>query len=340
MSARAVTAEVRPPLLIALAVLLAALLAAALLHLLFGTRQIGVPAVVDALLAFDRDDFDHQVLLRFRLPRLLAAMVVGGALGLCGALLQALVRNPLAEPQLLGLNAGAALAVVASATLLPGGLGLDLARPWIAALGALGVFGLVMALSAFGRNGPTPLKLILCGVAVSAFASALTSAMLLLDEQALEDLRLWLSGDLAGQEYERLLLVLPTFLTGCIAAFLLAPQLGVLMLGDTVAKGLGVNVAAVRVAALFVAALLCGSAVTLAGPIGFVGLLVPLLVRRLVGPALGANLLACLIAGPILLLAADLVARTIFAPQEIATGVVTGALGAPVFVFLVARYFR
>jgi iron complex transport system permease protein len=313
-----------------------AMLAVALLHAMLGARPLPPATVLWAVLDPDPADFTHQIVLHFRLPRLLAAVIAGSGLALCGALLQALVRNPLAEPQLLGLNAGAALAVVLSAALLPASLAV--ARPVLAAGGALLLFGGVLLLSSAGRGGPTPQKLILCGVALSALASAITAATLLLDEQALEDLRLWLAGDLAGQGLGRIWPVLPFHLGAVAVAFVLAPQLSLLALGDEVAQGLGVRLHRLRLAALVTAALLCGAAVTLAGPIGFIGLLVPQLLRRVLDGALWQLLLGCVLGGPLLLLAADIIARTAFLPQEIATGVITGALGAPVFIAIILRH--
>lgn len=311
------------------------LLAVALLHTLLGARPVPPGVLLQTFLAPDPDDFAQRIIPHFRLPRLLAGLVAGSGLAVCGALLQALVRNPLAEPQLLGLNAGAALAVVASGALLPEIL--LPARPLVAAGGALVLFAAVLGLAHAGREGLTPVKLVLCGVAVSALASAVTSAILLLDEQALADLRLWLAGDLAAQSLGRLWPVLPAYLLAMAAAFLLAPQLTLLDMGDGVARGLGLRVGRLRLMVVVVAALLCGSAVTLAGPIGFIGLLVPLLAKRLLPGPLWRQLVGCALGGPTLLLAADLVARLVLQPQELATGIVTGLLGAPVFVAIIAR---
>jgi iron complex transport system permease protein len=315
-----------------------ALVAVTLLSLASGFRPIGPHVVLSALSSFDPNNFDHQVLVRFRLPRILAAILVGAALALTGALLQSLVRNPLAEPQLLGLNAGAALAVVAVSVVgikLP-----ELSRPMIAGAGALLAFTLVLGLSGIGRTGPTPLKVTLCGIVVSGFASAVTSALLLIDEQAIDELRLWLSGDLGGQTYHSLLIAAPFIGAATLLALFLSPRIALLSLGDTVAKGLGVNVAVTRVLALLVAAVLSGSAVALGGQIGFIGLIVPHLMRRLTGDDMRLQFVACLLAGPLLLIVADMLARQLFSPIEISTGVVTGTFGALVFIYLVARYFK
>lgn len=321
-----------------LALLALALLIAALIHATLGARPVSPWVIAEALKNFNRNDFAHQVVLHFRLPRLLSAIMVGSGLALCGALLQALVSNPLAEPQILGLNAGAALAVVGTAFFLPEALAV--ARPVVAAVGALAAFGVVLSLAGGGREGPTPLKLTLCGIAVSALAAALTAALLLWDQQTLDELRRWLAGDLAGQGFSQILPVLPAYLLAIVAAFLLAPQLAMLAMGDALAQGLGVRLHRLRLAVVVVAALLCGAAVALAGPIGFLGLLVPQLVRRLLGGDLRAVLAGCALAGPAALLLADTLARTAFLPEEIATGVVTGALGAPFFIAVVARSAR
>lgn len=303
-----------------------------------GTRPLSFATVVNAVVAFDAGNFDHAALWRFRLPRLLGGAVTGAALAVTGAMLQSLSRNPLAEPQLLGLNAGAALAVVALSFFGPASY--DVFRPLVAAGGALAAFAIVLGLSNMGRGGATPLKLILCGVVVSAFASALTSSMLLLDDQTLEDIRLWLSGDLGGQSFAELQLVAPFFVVGTAAAIALASRLDVLALGDAAASGLGIKTGRIRLFTLLACALLTGCAVTLAGPIGCIGLIVPHLMRRLFGSNLQRVIAGSVLAGAGLLVLADALARTILPPIEISTGVVTGALGATIFIILIARYFR
>ncbi len=315
-----------------------AALSIAAVSLASGARAISLATMLGAFTDFNPADFDHQALMLFRLPRLVAACLVGAALALAGALMRVVIRNPLAEPQLLGLNAGAALAVVAASA-----VGLDptgALRPFAAATGAATTFAVVLLLSGLGAGGATPLKVTLSGVIVSAFASSVTSALLLIDDQALGDLRFWLAGDLAGQAGTHLAVCTAAIGLAVVATFLMAPRLAVLSLGDQVARGLGVNVRATRILAVAAGAALCGAAVTLAGPIGFIGLIVPHLVRRMLGEGLRLQFTACLLGGPILLLAADILARQLIAPAEIATGVITGALGAFFFIILVARYFR
>lgn len=326
-----------------LLVLLAAL---AVAHLGAGARAIPAATVVKALVAFDPDDFDHAVVVELRLLRLLAALLVGAGLGICGALIQSVTRNPLGEPHVLGLNAGAAFAVVTTLTfsqrlgaVLPAEA-LAAARPLVAALGAAGLCALVLAAASAGRGGMTPLKVTLCGVALSAFAASLTSAQLILDDQTLAAVRLWLAGDLAGLSYGALQATVAPALAGMALALALAGRLDALALGDGVARGLGVNVGRTRLAGLAAAGLLSGSAVSLAGPIGFVGLVVPNVVRALGVRDMRVLLPFSAVGGAALVIAADLAARSLLAPRELATGAVTALVGVPVFIALASRRRR
>lgn len=320
--------------------LLLMLVAAAIAHLGLGARYIAPPTVIQALVDFDPHNFDHRVIVSLRLLRLAAALFTGASLGVAGALLQSVIRNPLGEPHILGLNAGAALAVVATTA-----LGVSLAdsafsRPLIAAGGAATLFSLVMALSAAGRSGFTPMKVTLCGVAISTFASAITAAILLLDEQTLLSMRTWLAGDLAGLNWALLQHAAFGAVAGFVLALWLAPALNMLALGDSMARGLGVSLTRIRLLSLMAIALLCGAAVSVAGPIGFIGLVVPHMVRRLAGDDLRAVVPLSALAGALLLLLADIAARTLLSPQELATGVMTALVGAPLFIVLAARFFK
>ncbi|HBX9567694.1 iron ABC transporter permease, partial [Klebsiella pneumoniae] len=187
-----------------------------------------------------------------------------------------------------------------------------------------------------GRGGATPLRITLCGVALSGFASAVTAAILILDEQTLLAMRTWLAGDLAGLNWS----TLQTALIGLGVALLIAPRLNVLALGDKVALGLGVNLVQTRLLGLLAIALLCGAAVAVAGPIGFVGLVVPHVVRRLVTEDIRLALPLAAPVGALALVLADIAARTLVAPQELATGAMTALVGAPLFIFIAARFFK
>ena len=320
--------------------LLALVIMAAIAHLGLGARYIAPPTVVQALIAFDPHNFDHRVIVSLRLLRLVAALFTGGALGVAGALLQSVIRNPLGEPHILGLNAGAALAVVATTALGITVGDVSVSRPLIAATGAAILFTLVMLLCSAGRAGFTPMKVTLCGVALSAFASSITAAILILDEQTLLSMRTWLAGDLAGLSWAQITPAAMAATAGLALAIGLAPALNMLALGDTLARGLGVSLTRIRLLSLFAIALLCGAAVAIAGPVGFVGLVVPHMVRRLAGSDLRVVIPLSALGGAALLLLADIAARTLLSPQELATGVMTALVGAPLFMLLAARFFK
>ncbi|MBM7234769.1 FecCD family ABC transporter permease [Enterobacter roggenkampii] len=324
---------------ISLAFLIFTLLLAmgAIAHLGIGARFIAPQTVVEAFFHFDPRNFDHNIIIRLRLLRLCAAMVTGASLGVAGVLLQSVIRNPLGEPHILGLNAGAALAVVVTSAL---GLSLPFGRPLIAAAGAAALFLLVLMFSSTGRTGLTPMKVTLCGVAMSAFASSITAAVLILDEQTLLSLRTWLVGDIAGINAQMLQSALWAAAAGFLLAIGLSPSLNMLALGDRMAQGLGVSLLKTRLLALLAIALLCGAAVSIAGPIGFIGLVVPQLIRRLVSVDLRAMVPLSALCGALVLLLADIAARTLFTPWELATGIMTALVGAPVFILMASRMFK
>ncbi len=309
----------------------------AIAHLGIGARVIAPQTVVQALLHFDPRNFDHNVIVRLRLIRLAAAMVTGAALGVAGVLLQSVIRNPLGEPHILGLNAGAALAVVLTSAL---GFTLPFGRPLIAAVGAAALFMLVLTFSSSGRTGLTPMKITLCGVAMSAFASSITATVLILDEQTLLAMRTWLAGDLAGLNAEIVRSASWVAAVGFALALWLSPSLNMLALGDRMAQGLGVSLLKTRLLALLAIALLCGAAVSIAGPIGFIGLVVPQLIRRLVSVDLRVMVPLSALCGTLVLLLADIAARTLFTPYELATGIMTALVGAPLFILMASRMFK
>jgi len=313
------------------------LVAGGIAHLGIGARFIAPQTVVQAFLHFDPRNFDHNVIVKLRLLRLFAALTTGAALGVAGVLLQSVIRNPLGEPHILGLNAGAALAVVLTSAL---GLSLPFGRPLIAAAGAGTLFLLVLMFSSAGRSGLTPMKVTLCGVALSAFASSITAAVLILDEQTLLAMRTWLAGDLAGLNGEIVRTASWVAGAGFALALWLSPSLNMLALGDRMAQGLGVSLLKTRLFALLAIALLCGAAVSIAGPIGFIGLVVPQLIRRLVSVDIRVMVPLSALCGALVLLIADLAARTLFTPYELATGVMTALVGAPVFILMASRMFK
>ncbi|UHS59245.1 FecCD family ABC transporter permease [Agrobacterium vaccinii] len=309
-------------------------------HLGVGARPVSARLVIDALMARDHASFEQQILLKLRLPRLLAAMLCGAALGVSGRLLQSILRNPLGEPHILGLNAGASLAIVLTIALPAAFMPFALTRPLIAALGGGLLLSAVLALSCAGRTGLTMTKLTFCGIALSALASACVSAILILDQETLEQMRFWLAGDLSGISVSDIQAVIPIVIAATITTAFIVTRLDILALGDALAAGLGVPVRQTRLLGMMAAALFCGASVSLCGPIGFVGLIVGGMSHRLAGGRHSLSVPLSALLGACLLVAADIAARTIAAPRELATGILTAFIGAPVFILVVARRLK
>lgn len=318
-----------------LALLVAALSAMAFLSMTVGARPVSLETVWAALTAFDPGSTDHRVIWDLRLPRTLLGLVVGGALGLSGALLQGATRNPLADPSILGIHAGAAAAVVLGIYLL--GLTSLSLYVWLAFAGAGLAMLAVYGIAAIGREGATPVKLALAGAAVSAALMSVVSAILLMSPNTLDQLRFWQVGSLAGRDMSVLLQVLPFLGIGTVLALGCGRALDGLSMGEDVARALGQRVEIGRGMAGFAAVILAGGATAAAGPIAFVGLTVPHVARAMTGPGYRWILPYSLVLAPLLLLGADIVGRVIAPPGEVQVGIVTAALGAPVFIALVRR---
>lgn len=317
-------------------------LAAVVLTLGVGVRDLSASDVWQAIFAYDPGDPAQVVLAQIRLPRLATGLVAGAALGLAGCVIQALTRNPLADPGLLGVNAGAAFSVVIGALALGGasaGLTAALAFPGAAVAGAA-----VFLLGGGLRGEPGPVRLTLAGVAVSALLYSLINALVLIRSDALEVFRYWVAGSLAQGLNKPLLSMACVTAAGWLIALWIAPLLEILSLGRDMARGLGTSPLRVQGGALLAVTLLTGAGVAIAGPIAFLGLIVPPLTRRLVGGAragrgLRAELIAAPFVGAAILLLADGMGRLVLAPAEVRVGVMTAILGGPVFIWI-ARSLR
>lgn len=293
------------------------------------------PATVLAALRGGADP-ESLIIATLRLPRTLVAATAGAALGLSGFLMQSATRNPLAEPGLLGVNAGAAFAVTLGITAF--------GAASLAQIGGLAVLGAVVAtLMVFGialaaGQAAGPATMLLSGVTVAGMLASLTQLMLLIDETALETLLFWLSGGFADRGLALLKLGLPALLVGLVGAALLAPGLDALRLDDDSARSVGVRVGRIRFAALALACLLAAGAVSMAGPVVFLGLVAPHIARRLRRAAPSAKLVptTCLV-GAVLAVTADIVARLVVAPAEAPVGAVLALVGVPVLVMLLRR---
>ncbi len=332
---RSASASRSPVVGIAIGLVLLALCLSA--SLAYGSAEIDPSTVVAAFTAFDGSPA-HLIVRSVRVPRALIGMSVGACLGVAGAIMQALTRNPLASPGILGINAGAAFMVVGAIFLL--GVGSLHGYIWFAFLGAAVTAIAVSALGTAGRRGMTPLKLTLAGAALTAFCSSLMQGILVLNEQTLDQIRFWLGGSVAGRDLGLFLQVLPYMMVGLVAAFFLGKQITTLSLGEEIAKGLGQSTGWVKGMAVAVVVLLAGSSVAIAGPVGFVGLAVPHIARSLAGTDYRWVLPYAAILGAILLLVADLGARFVIHPSEIPVGVMTALIGAPFFIYLIRRGVR
>jgi iron complex transport system permease protein len=305
-----------------------------LLSVWLGSKEISFGAVWQVLW-HDDGSADAVIIHSVRLPRTLLAVLVGAGLGLAGCVMQALTRNPLADPGLLGVSAGAAFAIVFSITVL--GVSSAYGYIWFAFAGALVATTVVYYLGTRGRAGSSPVKLALAGAAVTALLASFTSAMVLSDPVALNRYRFWSAGSLSGVDTGALLQVLPFLVVGVVLAIASGPALNSLALGDDVAVALGRKLGPLRLRGALAITLLTGAAVAVAGPIVFLGLIVPHAVRFVIGPDHRWLLPYTAVLAPCLLLAADVLGRIMARPSEIRAGVIVAFLGAPFFIYLVRR---
>ncbi|PZX02904.1 iron complex transport system permease protein [Psychrobacillus insolitus] len=281
---------------------------------------------------------EHLVLETVRLPRALIAAAVGSSLAIAGVLMQTLTKNPLASPDIFGVNAGAGFAVVLGVTLFS--MGNLQAIAWVAFLGAAVAAIGVYAIGSFGREGLTPIKLTLAGAAMSAMFSSFTQGFLVIDEAALEQVLFWLAGSVQGRKLEILTSVLPYLMVGWLGAFLIASKMNVLSMGEDVAKGLGLKTGFLKIGVAIVIILLSGSSVAIAGPIGFIGIVIPHVTRSIVGIDHRWVIPFSGLLGGILLLVADILARYVIMPQEVPVGVMTAIIGTPFFIYIARRGFN
>ena len=318
-----------------LAVAFVALFVVALLSVFLGTRTIEPGQIFDTFFHYDSTNTDHLVVWTLRVPRTLAGILVGVALGLAGAVMQGVARNPLADPGLLGVNAGAALAVVCAISIL--GVGTAMGYVWFAFLGAAVAAVSVYLIGSLGREGATPVKLALAGAAMTAALQSITTAILLTDVATFDKFRFWTVGSLAGRKLELVLQVAPFIAAGVVLALCTGRLLNALSLGDDVARGLGQRVVFARALSAGAVVLLCGAATALAGPITFLGLTIPHVARLITGPDYRWILPYSMVLAPILLLISDIVGRLVAKPGELQVGIVMAVIGAPFFIALVRR---
>lgn len=297
-----------------------------------GAAEITVSTVYHAVFQYDNTLFDHLIIRTVRLPRVVAGIIIGAGLAVAGAIMQGLTSNPLASPSILGINAGASFAVVVGVYFL--------GSPPLLVYGLLAILGAAVAaivvyfLGSGGRGGATPVKLTLAGVIFATFTTAFTTAILVLDQQTFDQIRFWTVGSLVGRNWEIISWIAPIIGVGLAGSLLMSRQITTMSLGQDIAKGLGQNTALVRGFAAAVVILLAGGAVAIAGSVGFIGLVIPHVVRAVCGVDYRWIIPYAAVIGSILVTLADALGRFVLRPQEIPIGVTLAFVGAPFFIYL------
>lgn len=310
------------------------LLLCVLISLSFGARFVSFHEVWDTLI-HSRMTSINEIVVHERIPRTVLGLIAGGSLGISGALMQAITRNPIADPSILGVNTGASLFVVGGIAFL----GISSPEEYIllALLGAVITAIFVYGIGSMGPGGATPIKLALAGAATSAALSSLVNAIIMPREQVMNAVRFWQIGSISGATWEGIISVLPILLIGLFLGLISTPALDVLAMGDEMATGLGVRVGIVRLTGALSGVLLCGAITALAGPIGFVGLMVPHSMRLICGPSLRWIVPMSALGGAILLTLSDVFGRLIGSPGELEAGIVTAFIGAPILIIIAMR---
>jgi iron complex transport system permease protein len=304
-----------------------------LASLAWGSKSIEFSKVVNSLL--DSNDTSFAALVvRERIPRTIFSIMAGASLGISGALMQSITRNPIADPSILGVNTGASLFVVIGIAFF----NINSANQyiWFALAGAGITSVLVYIIASIGNGGMTPIKLALSGAATSAVLSSLVSAIMLPRSEVMDAYRFWQVGSVSGATWESIALILPFIIIGLIISIAATPALNILALGDEVATGLGVNTGVIRLVCAVAGVMLTGATTAIAGPIGFIGLMIPHSIRLVFGSNLKGIVPLSAIGGAALLILSDVLGRVIGSPGEVQVGIITAFLGAPILI-IVAR---
>jgi iron complex transport system permease protein len=322
-----------PRMVLGLVLALGALVLTALSSIAFGAAAIAATDVWLAIVAFDPSSTEHLIIRTLRVPRTAVAALVGAALAVAGALMQGLTRNPLADPGILGIEIGASLGVVAAVHFLQI---TSLTRYALFAFAGAGLTAVaVYTLGSLGRGGPTPLNITIAGAALTALLASLTTGILIFSQRTLEEVRFWLAGSVAGRDLDVLMQATPYLAVGLVLALALGRQMTTIALGDDIATSLGQRTGWVKVLAAIATVLLAGGAVAVAGPIGFIGLIIPHVARFIVGADYRWILPYAALIGATYLTLADIVGRLVLRPTELPVGVMTALIGGPFFIYLV-----
>ncbi|WZL71975.1 iron ABC transporter permease [Clostridiaceae bacterium 35-E11] len=305
------------------------------LSMALGQVRTPIKTLVEAFTNYDPYSTEHIIITTTRIARSSIATLIGASLAVAGALMQALTRNPLASPSIFGINSGALFFVVFATVFLA--INSLVQLMWIAFLGGAIAAVMVFFLGSLGRDSLSPIKIVLAGAAITAFFSSFTQGLLVLDEQSLEGVLFWLGGSVSGRSLDMLLPILPFMVGAGIIALFLGNSINILNSGEDIAKGLGQRVLLLKILIGMVIILLAGGSVAVGGSIGFIGLIVPHLVRSLVGIDYRWIIPYCAVYGGILLLLADVVARLVIMPEEMPIGVMTAFIGVPFFIYIARR---
>ena len=305
----------------------------AIFSISLGAKSIAFSKVVDVLLGNDPDSLEATIILQ-RIPRTVFGILAGGALGMSGALMQSITRNPIADPSILGVNTGASLFVVAGIAFL--NITVAYQYIWLAIIGAGVTAVFVYGVASMGKDGATPLKLALSGSAVSIVLGSLVSTIMLPNNRVMEAFRFWQVGSIGSATWENIMLISPFLIVGFIISMFISGYLNNLAL-DEAATALGTNVVMTRTIGALSSVLLCGATTALAGPIGFVGLIIPHIIRLIFGSEMSKMLPLSFLGSAILMLVSDIIGRIISLPGETEVGIVTAVLGAPVFILAIRK---
>ncbi|KQU20271.1 iron ABC transporter [Bacillus sp. Leaf13] len=304
--------------------------------IVYGYTNTTWQMAIDAFTHFNGSN-EHIVIQSVRFPRALIASAVGASLAISGVLMQTLTKNPLASPDIFGVNAGAGLAVVTGVTIF--GISNLQVFTWLSFIGAAIAAVSIYMIGSMGRGGLTPMKLTLAGAAMTAMVSSLTQGLLVSNEALLEQVLFWLAGSVSGRSLDNLTAVFPYLAVGWVLALITSGKMNVLSMGEDVAKGLGLNIVFLKIVLGLVVILLAGGSVAVAGPIGFIGIVVPHLTRFIVGIDHRWLIPFAGLLGAVLLLAADIISRYILMPQEVPVGVMTAIIGTPFFIYIARKGF-
>ena len=306
----------------------------AIFSISLGAKSIAFSKVIDVLLGNDPDSLEAAIILQ-RIPRTVFGILAGGALGISGALMQSITRNPIADPSILGVNTGASLFVVAGIAFF--NITVAYQYIWLAIIGAGVTAVFVYSVASMGKDGATPLKLALSGSAVSIVLGSLVSTIMLPNNRVMEAFRFWQVGSIGSATWENIMLISPFLIVGFVISMFISGYLNNLALGDEAATALGTNVVMTRTIGALSSVLLCGATTALAGPIGFVGLIIPHIIRLIFGSEMSKMLPLSFLGSAILMLVSDIIGRVISLPGETEVGIVTAVIGAPVFILAIRK---